>query len=259
MKIAILYICTGKYQIFWPEFYKSFETHFLPGVPKHYFVFTDNVGLCKARNVTLIAKKCEGFPKDSLFRFDMFLKIENLLMEYDYTFFMNSNMKCVQTVDEKILPTVREGFLVFCESFGYKGRCPRIFPYERNKQSHAYIPYKRNYEYKYVLGGVNGGRTHEFLVYFKDLQQKIRDDDERGIMAIFHDESHTNRFVFEHPDCKIIPYSYALAEGIKAELEPIIIIRDKTKVSDYFNKKKNRGYWGQLKRTCRRVYNYLFW
>ena len=41
MKIAILYICTGKYNIFWKDFYTSCEKNFIPNSEKHYFVFTD--------------------------------------------------------------------------------------------------------------------------------------------------------------------------------------------------------------------------
>ena len=29
-KIGMLYICTGKYTVFWPGFYRSFEEKFLP-------------------------------------------------------------------------------------------------------------------------------------------------------------------------------------------------------------------------------------
>ena len=39
--IGMLYICTGKYTVFWPEFYETFSRNFLPGCKKEYFVFTD--------------------------------------------------------------------------------------------------------------------------------------------------------------------------------------------------------------------------
>ena len=39
--IGMLYICTGKYTVFWPEFYETFNRNFLPGYKKEYFVFTD--------------------------------------------------------------------------------------------------------------------------------------------------------------------------------------------------------------------------
>lgn len=41
MKVGILYICTGAYTVFWPDFFQSFQQNFLPGVEKTYYVFTD--------------------------------------------------------------------------------------------------------------------------------------------------------------------------------------------------------------------------
>lgn len=40
-KVGMLYICTGKYTVFWPEFYRTFNEKFLPNCEKEYFVFTD--------------------------------------------------------------------------------------------------------------------------------------------------------------------------------------------------------------------------
>ena len=34
--IGMLYICTGKYTVFWPEFYETFSRNFLPGCKKEY-------------------------------------------------------------------------------------------------------------------------------------------------------------------------------------------------------------------------------
>lgn len=42
MKIGILYICTGKYEKFFDEFFSSFEEKFLTNHEKYYFVFTDS-------------------------------------------------------------------------------------------------------------------------------------------------------------------------------------------------------------------------
>lgn len=43
MRIGILYICTGKYSIFWKKFYKSAERYLMQGYPciREYYVFTD--------------------------------------------------------------------------------------------------------------------------------------------------------------------------------------------------------------------------
>ena len=43
MKIAILYICTGKYYIFWENFYNSAQKNLFPYETKHFFVFSDKI------------------------------------------------------------------------------------------------------------------------------------------------------------------------------------------------------------------------
>ena len=94
MKIAILYICTGKYNLFFKDFYTSCEKYLLKDVAStDYFVFTDEMQLCTYDNVHLIFKKCQGFPADSLFRFEMFLSIKEQLEAFDYIYFFNSNAK----------------------------------------------------------------------------------------------------------------------------------------------------------------------
>ena len=40
--IAVLYIMTNRYTVFWEDFYKSAEKNFLPHHNKHYFIFTDD-------------------------------------------------------------------------------------------------------------------------------------------------------------------------------------------------------------------------
>ena len=44
-KVAALYIATGKYTVFWPEFYESAEQYLLRDCEVHYFVFTDAAAL----------------------------------------------------------------------------------------------------------------------------------------------------------------------------------------------------------------------
>ena len=90
-KIAILYICTGKYNQFFKGFCESAEKYLLTNLYKHYFVFSGDANLAAEDNVTVIYRKCQGFPADSLFRFEYFLEIEDKLKESDFIFFFNSN------------------------------------------------------------------------------------------------------------------------------------------------------------------------
>lgn len=105
MKIAILYICTGKYNQFFDGFYTSSEKYFLKGIAEiEYFVFTDNMNLSQYQNVHLFKRECKGFPLDSLFRFDMFLSVREKLKCFDYVFFFNANMLFVAPIGIEILP-----------------------------------------------------------------------------------------------------------------------------------------------------------
>ena len=70
-KVGILYICTGKYDVFWEEFYKSCEKYFLPNSEKYYFVFTDSNHLYDEENNKNIKKYYQenlGWPDNTLKR-----------------------------------------------------------------------------------------------------------------------------------------------------------------------------------------------
>ena len=105
MKVAVLYICTGKYIRFWEEFYRTAEASFLPGIEKHYFVFTDGTFAEQANeNVTKIFQKNLGWRDNPLRRVHMVLGIEESLIPYDYLYFFNANCRFHQPVEIEITP-----------------------------------------------------------------------------------------------------------------------------------------------------------
>ena len=105
MKIAVLYICTGKYNKFFADFYKSAKKYFLKDIAHiEYYVFTDDEQLCSNPDVHITRKECKGFPLDSLMRFDDFLSIKEQLLRFDYTFFFNANMKIKSPIGIDFLP-----------------------------------------------------------------------------------------------------------------------------------------------------------
>ena len=245
MKIAILYIATGKYICFWQGFYESCERYFLPGTDKHYIVFTDAPEV-PGENVEIIYKQQEGFPADSLFRFDMFLSVKDRLSGYDHLFFFNANMLFVDVVDKDFLPGPQDHFLcgVLHPADGLKHLPCCFFFYERNRKSLAFIPPFQK-DYHYFMGGINGGRRDEFLQMCSILSANIHNDYDRGIVAKFHDESHLNCY-FRKITPKILGSEYGFPEGWKYRIKPKIMIRDKVKVSEFF-RKQPRGAWGLIR------------
>ncbi len=253
IKVAILYICTGRYDQFFDGFYKSAEQYLLQGVEKRYFVFTDQEQLTKAENVELLIRPCRGFPEDSLFRFDRFLEIKDKLKDYDYTFFFNANMRFVAPVGEELL----EERLTAVLHPGYFDKPEWRYPYERNKQSKAYIPAHEE-DYHYYMGSLNGGKTADYLALAETCSQHIHEDWEKGIVACYHDESHLNRYLREH-HCKALSPAYAYIEGKELPFEPKILLIDKTRLDPYFNKGRDFSLWGRLKKGLGIVASATFW
>ncbi len=235
-KIAILYICTGKYACFWEKFYTSFEMFFIPEMHKEYFVFTDNMDLSHEPNVHLCYKECEGFPKDSLFKFDMFLRVKETIQKFDYILFYNSNAQCLATIHaSEILPSGDTELFGGCWPGKTKPlNIPMFYPYERNKKSTAFIA-RKGRDFHYYMGGVNGGTASAYLKMIETLAENIRIDYSHGLVARVHDESHVNRYFRDHKP-KILTREYAWPEEWPHDFTPKIILRDKVKIDPSFDK-----------------------
>lgn len=259
MTIAILYICTGRYNQFFKGFYESCEKYFLFGkANKEYFVFTDDLELSRAANVHLIFKKCEGFPYDSLFRFKMFKNVIKLLEKFDYIYFFNSNAEFVAPVNEEILPKANTELVCglwpihrkFFTSYHF-------YPYERNKFSLAYIsPHHK--PYYYFMGGLNGGKSAAYIDLINTLADNIQKDFEKGIIATVHDESHLNKYLRSHP-CTNLSKEYCCPEEWVEGFEPKMIFRNKVKIDSYFSKGRDKTIFGKLKEILRMLKHAIIW
>ncbi|MBA4248979.1 MAG: glycosyltransferase [Candidatus Puniceispirillum sp.] len=234
LKIAVLYIATGRYINFWNEFYESSEKLFLEKHPKDYFVFTDqeNFKYQKNTNVHPIHQKQLGWPYDTLLRFKMFLRIEERLKQYDYIFFFNANAKIIMPVGKEILP---EGNLNLVVSVypTYFEKDKASFPYERNSESTSYIAMNEGNKY-YVQGGVNGGKSKHYLRLIKTCFENVNADLKNHIIATVHDESHINKYIQNRNDVIFLKPFYMFPEeqsvndyNFKNPMPVKILIRDK--------------------------------
>lgn len=256
MKIAILYICTGKYSVFFPDFYASSERYFLPEAEKTYIVFSDDRSLADYPKVEFHYQECRGFPADSLFRFDAFLTVRDRILEHDYAYFFNSNMLFVAPVGREFLPT---GDRLTAVPHAYLlRRWPCVLPYERNRKSRAYVPPYEG-DYHYFMGGLNGGDSRAFVAFAEECSRRIHEDYDNGIVAVFHDESHLNRYMRDIGGEALSPvYGYPEDSGLP--LEAKILIRDKTKVDPYF-RKDSKAYTLPQKflKGCRMAWGVVRW
>lgn len=226
--IAILYIATGRYIVFWEHFYQSAEKYLLKDSKKQYFVFTDceNIFGEGAANITKIHQKKLGWPYDTLMRFNIFLGAKDQISEYDYTYFFNGNTEIVAPIHcDEFLPEGVHNFVFVHQPHMF--HLPRKkFTYENNPRSTACINHKKG-KY-YITGALNGGRTKAYLSMCQTLSDQIHQDLANDIIAVWHDESHLNQFIIDRDDVKILPPLFTRGETEHWKHNAKIVFSDKT-------------------------------
>ena len=219
-KIAVLYIVTGEYIVFWKAFYLNFKKHFLNNSDVHFLVFTDADDFIYMNNDDVHVHKVPKleWPFPTLMRFHMFLDAEQELTKYDYCFFMNANMLCVEDIteeeflpcDDRIVVVEHPGFFKN-KLFGGTEYAINVMKPERRKESTAYI--EPGSEQVYICGGVNGGSTGAYIKMMRELRDNINKDLLNGVIAIYHDESHINSYIVRHNDVIIRGAEYCHPDG----------------------------------------------
>lgn len=260
MTIGIFYICTGKYAIFWQSFYESCERYFAPGTEKRYYVFTDNEDIRSGGRVKTYYEQPKGFPMDSLLRFDMFLKVEEEASRCDYLFFFNANMRFVREVTaDMMIPQEGENGITAVFHLAYFHASPFAMNFEKRKKSTAYIPYEKGAEYRYFMGGLNGGEAKAYYRLVHACHDQVHTDLDHGVIAIYHDESQLNRYL-HGKHIKALPPVFGCPEDAHTDEKPYIIILNKMKHGGkYFDKLPKTSYGRRIKFKLQRIWRNILW
>lgn len=205
MKIAITYICTGKYERFWDEFYSSCEKYFYPDTKKHYFVFTESKRIMaqKQKNVSCIYQGRAGWPYDTLLRFHWFAMIQDRLKEFDYCYFCNANSIFLRTVTAEVIPfpTEEKPLILWCHTAHYEDHSSNDITTEANPLSTAYVG--PDVQCRQHGGGFYGGTASAYLQMTLELRDNIQKDLDNGIIAVWHDQSHIIKYGAEHAHLEV--------------------------------------------------------
>jgi hypothetical protein len=149
----------------------------------------------------------------------------------DYLFYSDIDMKFVDFCGPEIL-----GSRVATQHPGYVGT--EGTP-ERDSRSKAYIP--EGSKSQYFCGGFNGGSREEYLKMAKSCSQAIEEDFAKNIVAVWHDESHLNRYFFDHSPETILTPSYCFdpkQENLRGKHRPILYALHKTDRENLRHRKK---------------------
>jgi hypothetical protein len=213
--------------MFWEGFYKSCEEYFCQNSEKNYFVFTDAEDVKYTNEnsrINIIFQKKLGWPFDTLFRFKMFNTIDKQLENFDYIFFFNSNMVFQKSISESILPNNQEKLLAVLHP-GFFDKPRTQFTYETNEKSLAFIPNDKGLYY--FMGGFNGGIANNYIALIKKLEKNIEIDFKKGIIALWHDESHLNNYLVDRTP-KILSPAFGYPDDTDIPFEKNIIILNKS-------------------------------
>ena len=159
------------------------------------------------------------WPMPTLMRYHLFLQQEEELQKFDYVFYIDVDMRITDWIGEEILG---DGITAAAHPMYYLRR-NYIPPYEPNSESSAYIPRpgrlieeegKKKFEPLYYAGGFQGGKTEDFIKAMKVMRQRIEEDFSRNYVAIWNDESHWNKYLFENPPKVVLNPSYIYPDSL---------------------------------------------
>lgn len=224
MKIGLLVIATNKYTQFIPPLYKSVKKYFMNGHDVKMFVFT-NGEIPENDDIIRVEQEHLGWPGATLHRYSIFDKNKEILSEMDYLFYCDADMRFVASVGDEILPDKDSNGLVGTQHPGFFNKRREDFTYEINPISTACI--KKNEGKIYFAGGFNGGTSKAFLNMCEELKNNINKDLEKDFIAVFHDESHMNRYFKDTIPNKILSPSHCYPESWNIPFEKKLLALDK--------------------------------
>ncbi|MCL5875979.1 MAG: hypothetical protein M1114_05910 [Candidatus Dependentiae bacterium] len=200
--VGLCIVATGRYIQFVPQLIESGRKYFCPDQKVTYFIFTDGT-LPAADDVVCLPHKRLGWPYDTMMRCAVYDHYSDIISKMDYIFATDADMLFVDTVGNEIL-----GERVATQHPGFVGRRGT---YETRSESTAYVAsYEGEY---YFAGGFHGGSATEFLKLVRTMLSNIKTDLEHKFVAVWHDESHLNRYFIDNPPTIILSPSYCYPES----------------------------------------------
>lgn len=228
MKISINLIATNKYMYFLEDVANSIDKFFFRDCEITVIVHT-NLDIpetfSKYTRIKFVKNPIvhEEWPAPTLKRFSYFMSAKDFIESTDYSFYIDVDSIFIKDIDKTILP--EEGMIGTIHPCLYNTTGTP----DRNRESKAYIPHGSFN--RYFCGGFFGGDSKSFLQFSDTLRNNIEIDLSKNIVAIWHDESHLNRFFYDTPPLVTLEYPFAVAETLQTPSKnSSILFLDKRKI-----------------------------
>ena len=201
MKVAITFIGTNKYLDFLPRYYENIKEYFLPDTEKVFLVFTDGDGDFPD-DVKVFEQEHLEWPYITLKRFEILNKARKEIKDCDYLVFIDADALVVDKITEEEFFTDKPLYGVHHPCHFLKMQPHNQLPgaFETNKKSNAALDLEKYKPDVYYQGCLWGGKVPEVCAMIDELMDRTNDDLKKDIVAVWHDESHINRYFIENQD-----------------------------------------------------------
>ncbi|XP_040890344.1 N-acetyllactosaminide alpha-1,3-galactosyltransferase-like [Toxotes jaculatrix] len=213
--VALTVFAVGRYlDAYLKTFLSSSEHHFMVGLPVTYYIFTDepkkvpDIKLAAQRSLKVIEVKRHSRWQDiSMMR----MKTISDVIESD----IRHNFTHVFCFDVDQVFTGRFGSEALGDSVAllhaYYYHLPkRFYTYDRNPKSKAYMETGDFYYHAAVFGG-----SWKSVKALADAcYQSIMEDKQNNVEALWHDESHLNKYLLLHKPSRVLSPEYCWDNSI---------------------------------------------
>ena len=200
MKVAIIFIGTGRYINFLPLYYENIHKYFLPKSEKTILAFTDGTGDFPD-DIKVYHQEHLEWPYITLKRFEIINKAKTFIKDFDWVVFIDADAIPVSEITEEEFFSDKPFFGVHhpCHALGMPPHTEYPGAFETNPKSRAHVTPDDDTT-MYWQGCLWGGKVPEVIDMVKELDSRTDEDHDKDVIAQWHDESHLNKFYIEHRD-----------------------------------------------------------
>ncbi|XP_062305671.1 alpha-1,3-galactosyltransferase 2-like isoform X1 [Osmerus eperlanus] len=214
--VALTVFAVGRYlDVYLETFLVSAELHFMVALPVTYYVFTDapakvpNLQLAEGRRLKVIkVQKHSRWQDISMMRMRAIADaINDIRLTSSYVFCFDVDQLFVGRFGSEALG--ESVALLHAHFYHY----PRdLFTYDRNPNSTAYMKLGMGDFYYHAAGF--GGNWRSVLALTESCYRTILEDKSRGVEALWHDESHLNKYLWLHKPSRVLSPEYCWDQSL---------------------------------------------
>lgn len=211
MKVNLLIVACGKYTSFLPDLIDSAFANFMTDCEVNVHVFTNHLDLIDLFARKEYVQKLHSheieylpWPHPTLHRYHFFKQYQRFFSwpDADYYFYIDADsVFCRRIYTDILSPST---------AVLHTGYEDKRGPYEQNPESKSYVP--DNEGTHYYTGSFWGFAREEFWKFIDAAVEMVDQDEAKGIVPVWFDESVLNRYLIYNPPAFIAGPGYHCAE-----------------------------------------------